>query len=74
VPLDAVQRGPPLAYALAYSTAAFLRTLTLPDRIERWSLTTRAKMIGHAQGGGPARPVDRMLEMIDDFRRQRTVR
>jgi hypothetical protein len=27
-------------HALAYNMANFLRTLALPDEIERWSLTT----------------------------------
>jgi len=44
-------------HALAYNLANFLRTLTLPDEIERWSLTTLrekvvkigAKVISHGR-------------------------
>ena len=44
-------------HALAYNLANFLRTLALPDEIERWSLTTLrekvvksgAKVIVHAR-------------------------
>jgi hypothetical protein len=44
-------------YALAYNLANFLRTLALPDQIERWSLTSLrekvvkigAKVITHAR-------------------------
>jgi hypothetical protein len=44
-------------HALAYNLASFLRTLALPDEIERWSLTSLreklvkigAKVIGHGR-------------------------
>jgi len=49
--------GIPWSYALAYNLANFLRTLALPDEIERWSLTTLrekvvkigAKVISHGR-------------------------
>jgi hypothetical protein len=71
-------------HALAYNMANFLRTLALPDEIERWSLTslrenvvkTGAKVVAHArytvfQMANVAVPRDlfrRILEMIDDLR------
>jgi hypothetical protein len=64
--------------------ASFLRTLALPDEMERWSLTTLrekmvkigAKVVAHArysvfQMAEVAVPRDlfrRILEMIDDLR------
>jgi hypothetical protein len=71
-------------HALAYNMASFLRTLALPDEMERWSLTTLrekmvkigAKVVAHArysvfQMAEVAVPRDlfrRILEMIDDLR------
>ena len=77
-------------HALAYNLANFLRTLALPDEIERWSLTSLrekvvkigAKVIAHArytvfQMAEVAVPRDlfrRVLEMIDDLRPRRMAR
>src|ERR687885_2449973 len=71
-------------HALAYNLANFLRTLALPDEMERWSLTTLrekvvkigAKVIAHArytvfQMAEVAVPRDvfrRILAMIDGLR------
>jgi Transposase DDE domain group 1 len=71
-------------HALAYNLANFLRTLALPDEMERWSLTTLrekvvkigAKVVAHArstvfQMAEVAVPRDlfgRILEMIDALR------
>jgi hypothetical protein len=71
-------------HALAYNMASFLRTLALPDEMERWSLTTLrekmvkigAKVVAHArysvfEMAEVAVPRDlfrRILEMIDDLR------
>ena len=71
-------------HALAYNLANFLRTLVLPDEVERWSLTTLrekvvkigAKVVAHArsmvfQMAEVAVPRDlfrRILEMIGDLR------
>ena len=70
--------------ALAYNLANFLRTLALPNEVERWSLTSLrekvvkigAKVLAHArycvfQMAEVAVPHDlfrRILEMIDDLR------
>jgi Transposase DDE domain group 1 len=77
-------------HALAYNLANFLRTLALPDEIERWSMTTLreklvkigAKVVGHArytvfQMAEVAVPRDlfrRILEMINDLRRPDVLR
>jgi hypothetical protein len=77
-------------HALAYNLANFLRTLVLPDEVERWSLTTLrekvvkigAKVIAHArytvfQMAEVAVPRDlfrRILEMIEDLRLRRIAR
>ena len=77
-------------HALAYNLANFLRTLALPDQIERWSLTSLrekvvkigAKVIAHArftvfQMAEVAVPRDlfrRVLEMIASLRPRRTAR
>ena len=71
-------------HALAYNLANFLRTLALPDEIERWSLTSLrekvvkigARVVAHArysvfQMAEVAVPRDlfrRLLEMIDRLR------
>jgi hypothetical protein len=71
-------------HALAYNLANFLRTLALPDEMERWSLTSLrekvvkigAKVIAHArytvfQMAEVRLPRDlfgRVLEMIDSLR------
>jgi hypothetical protein len=71
-------------HSLAYNLANFLRTLALPDPVERWSLTSLrekvvkigAKVIAHAhytifQMAEVAVPCElfvRILEMIDDLR------
>ena len=71
-------------HALAYNLANFLRTLALPDSVERWSLTSLrekvvkigAKVIAHArytifQMAEVAVPQDlfrRILQMIDALR------
>jgi len=71
-------------HALAYNLSNFLRTLALPEEVERWSLTTirekiikiGAKVITHArysifQMAEVVVPRDlfrRILEMIDDLR------
>ena len=76
--------------ALAYTLANFLRTLVLPDEVERWSLTTLrekvvkigAKVISHArytvfQMAEVAVPRDlfrRILAMIDGLRPRRIAR
>ena len=76
--------------ALAYNLANFLRTLVLPDEVERWSLTTLrekvvkigAKVISHArypvvQRAEVAVPRDlfrRILAMIDGLRPRRIAR
>jgi hypothetical protein len=49
-------------HALAYNIANFLRTLALPNEIERWSLTTLpeklvkigARIVRHGRYGVPA--------------------
>ena len=77
-------------HALAYNLANFLRTLALPEEMERWSLTTLrekvvkigAKVVAHArstvfQMAEVAVPRDlfrRLLEMIDDLRPRPVVR
>jgi hypothetical protein len=77
-------------HALAYNLANFLRTLALPDEMERWSLSSLrekvvkigAKVIAHArstvfQMAEVAVPRDlfrRVLEMIDNLRPTRMVR
>ena len=77
-------------HALAHNLANFLRTLALPDEIERWSLTTLrekvvkigAKVIAHArytvfQMAEVAVPRDlfrRILAMIDGLRPRRIAR
>jgi DDE family transposase len=71
-------------HALAYNLANFLRTLALPDEVERWSLTTLrekvvkigAKVIAHARDtvfqmaevAVPRELFRRILAMIDDLR------
>ena len=71
-------------HALAYNLANFLRTLALPETVERWSMTTLrekvvkigAKVVAHArytifQLAEVAVPRDlfgRVLEMIDELR------
>ena len=71
-------------HALAYNLANFLRTLALPDEIERWSLTTLrekvvkigAKVIAHARSTvfqmaevAVSRDLfGRILEMIEELR------
>ncbi len=77
-------------HALAYNLANFLRTLVLPETVERWSLTTlrervvkiSAKVITHArytvfQMAEVAVARDlfrRTLELIDDIRPRRIAR
>src|ERR671914_13466 len=77
-------------HALAYNLANFLRTLALPNQIERWSLTSLrekvvkigAKVITHArytvfQMAEVAVPGDlfgRILAMIDDLRPRQVAR
>ncbi len=77
-------------HALAYNLANFLRTLALPDQIERWSLTSLrekvvkigAKMIAHArytlfQMAEVAVPRDlfrRVLDMIAALRPRQVAR
>ena len=77
-------------HALAYNLANFLRTLALPEQIERWSLTSLrekvvkigAKVIAHArytvfQMAEVTVPRDlfrRVLEMIDGLRPRPVVR
>jgi hypothetical protein len=77
-------------HALAYNLANFLRTLVLPDEVERWSLTTLrekvvkigAKVIAHArytvfQMAEVAVPRDlfrRILDLIEDLRLRRIAR
>ena len=77
-------------HALAYNLANFFRTLVLPNKVERWSLTTLrekvvkigAKVIVHArytvfQMAEVAVPHDlfrRMLAMIDDLHPRRIAR
>ena len=76
--------------ALAYNLANFFRTLVLPDKVERWSLTTLrekvvkigAKVISHArytvfQMAEVAVPRDlfcRILALIDDLRPRQVAR
>src|ERR687883_359411 len=71
-------------HALAYNLANFLRTLALPDEVERWSLSTLrekvvkigAKVIAHARStvfqmaevAVPRELFGRMLEMINELR------
>ncbi len=71
-------------HAQAHNLATFLRTLALPDPVERWSLTSLrekvvkigAKVVAHAgytifQMAEAAVPRDlfvRILEVIDDLR------
>ena len=77
-------------HALAYNLANFLRTLALPDEMERWSLTSvrekvvkiGAKVIVHARStvfqiAEVAVPRDlfrRVLEMIDELRPRQVAR
>ena len=77
-------------HALAYNLANFLRTLALPDEIEKWSLTSLrerlvkigAKLVAHGrymtfQMAEVAVSRDlfrRILEMIDGLRPGRTAR
>jgi hypothetical protein len=77
-------------HALAYNMANFLRTLALPEQIERWSLTSvrekvvkiGAKVVTHArstifQMAEVAVPRDlfrRVLGMIADLRPRQVVR
>jgi DDE family transposase len=77
-------------HALAYNLANFLRTLALPETVERWSLTTLrermvkigAKVVAHArstvfQMAEVAVPRDlfrRILEMIGELRPRPVVR
>src|ERR671938_343321 len=77
-------------HALAYNLANFLRTLALPDDVERWSLTTLrekvvkigAKVIAHARStvfqmaevAVPRALFGRILEMIEDLRPRRLAR
>jgi hypothetical protein len=77
-------------HALAYNLANFLRTLALPDSVERWSLTSLrekvvkigAKVIAHArytifQMAEVAVPQDlfrRILQMIDALRPEPIIR
>src|SRR5919206_818954 len=77
-------------HALAYNLANFLRTLALPDEVERWSLTTLrekvvkigAKVIAHARStvfqmaevAVPRNLFRRILEMIEDLRPRRMTR
>jgi hypothetical protein len=71
-------------HALAYNLANFLRTLALPDEVERWSLSTLrekvvkigAKVIAHARStvfqmaevAVPRELFGRILEMINELR------
>src|ERR671929_223269 len=71
-------------HALAYNLANFLRTLALPDEVERWSLSTLrekvvkigAKVIAHARStvfqmaevAVPQALFGRILERIEDLR------
>ena len=77
-------------HALACNLANFLRTLALPDQIEKWSLTSLreklvkigAKLVAHGrymtfQMAEVAVPCDlfrRILQMIDGLRPGRTSR
>jgi hypothetical protein len=77
-------------HALAYNFANFLRTLALPDGIEKWSLTSLreklmkigAKLVAHGrymtfQMAEVAVPCDRfrrILQMIDGLRPERPAR
>ena len=77
-------------HALAYNLANFLRTLALPEEMERWSLTSLrekvvkigAKVVAHArysvfQMAEVAVPHDlfrRILEMIGELRPGRLAR
>ena len=77
-------------HALAYNLANFLRTLALPDEMERWSLTTLrekvvkigAKVVAHArstifQMAEVAVPRDlfrRILEMVEELRPRQVAR
>ena len=77
-------------HALAYNLANFLRTLALPETVERWSLTTLrekvvkigAKVVGHAryttfqmaEAAVPRNLFRRILEMIEDLRPRRLAR
>lgn len=77
-------------HALAYNLANFLRTLALPDSVERWSLTSLrqkvvkigAKVIAHArytifqlaEVAVPENLFRRILQMIDTLRPQPIIR
>jgi hypothetical protein len=77
-------------HALAYNLANFLRTLALPDEVERWSVSTLrekvvkigAKVIAHARStvfqmaevAVPRALFGRILEMIEDLRPRRLAR
>jgi hypothetical protein len=77
-------------HALAYNLANFLRTLALPDEIEKWSLTSLrerlvkigAKLVAHgrymtfqmAEVAVSRDLFQRILEMIDGLRTGRTAR
>ena len=77
-------------HALAYNLANFLRTLALPDEVERWSLTTLrekvvkigAKVITHArytvfqmaEVAVPCKLFRRILEMIEELRPRQMAR
>jgi len=77
-------------HALTYNLANFLRTLALPDEMERWSLTSLrekvvkigATVIAHAryavfqmaEVAVPRELFRRVLEMIDSLRPQRVER
>ncbi len=77
-------------HALAYNLANFLRTLALPDEVERWSLSTLrekvvkigAKVIAHARStvfqmaevAVPRELFGRILEMINELRPRQMAR
>ena len=77
-------------HALAYNLVNFLRTLALPDGIEKWSLTSLreklvkigAKLVIHgrymtfqmAEVAVPRELFRRILQMIDGLRPGRTAR
>ena len=77
-------------HALAYNLANFLRTLALPDEVERWSLSTLrekvvkigAKVIAHARSrvfqmaevAVPRELFGRILVMINELRPRQMAR
>ena len=80
----------PSLYTLAYSMTNFLRTLALPDAIEKWSLTSLreklvkigARLVAHGRYMSFQMTVvavqrdlfRRILQMIERLRPQRTAR